>query len=160
MLLTEAIKSTTMLRNYIYTTMALALALAITLRARRAILLLPWTAQHQFNTRNTATGFILHPFVVTRWVRVYSSRSQRTALLSILPKVVGKNFEASEGPPSFMRCETTVGTEKRRPLISVGLHAINYKRGARSEITFFNRRAKRVKFSISIFFPSCSSKLQ
>ena len=125
--------------------MALALALAITLRARRAILSLPRTAQHQFNTRNTATGFISHPFVVARWVRVYSSRSQSTAPLSILPKVVGKNFETSEGPPSFKRCETTVGTEKRRRLISVGLHAINYKRGARSEITFFNRRAKRVK---------------
>ena len=122
--------------------MALALALAITLRARRAILSLPWTAQHQFNTRNTATGFISHPFVVARWVRVYSSRSQSTASLSILTKVVGKNFETS-----FMRCETTVGTVKHRRLISIGLHAINYKRGARSEITFFNRRAKRVKQS-------------
>ena len=129
--------------------MALALALAITLRARRAILSLPWTAQHQFNTRNTATGFISHPFVVARWVCVYSSRSQSTAPLSILPKVVGKNFETSEGPPSFMRCETTVGTEKRRRLISVGLQ-INYKRGARSEITFFNCRAKRVKKEMSV----------
>ena len=72
--------------------MALALALAITLRARRAILSLPWTAQHQFNTRNTATGFISHPFVVARWFRVYSSRSQSTAPLSILPKVVGKKL--------------------------------------------------------------------
>ena len=67
MLLTEAIKSTTMLHNNnIYATMALALVLAITLRARRAILSLPWTAQHQFNTRNTATGFISHPFVEKR----------------------------------------------------------------------------------------------
>ena len=82
---------------------------------------------------------------MARWVRVYFIRSQSTAPLSILPKVVGKNFETSEGPPSFMRCETMVGTEKRRRLISVGLHAINYKLGARSEITFFNRRAKRVK---------------
>ena len=70
--------------------MALALALAITLRARRAILSLPWTAQHQFNTIRTATGFTWHPFVVAQWVRVYSSRSQSTAPLSILPKVVGK----------------------------------------------------------------------
>ena len=38
-----------------------------------------------------------------------------------------------------MRCETTVGTEKRRRLISVGLHAINYKHGAHSEITYFNQ---------------------
>ena len=45
-----------------------------------------------------------------------------------------------------MRCETMVGTKKRRRLISVGLHAINYKRGARSEITFFNRRAKSVNY--------------
>ena len=51
--------------------MTLALALAITLRTRRAILSLPWTAQHQSNTRNTATGFTWHPFVVARWVRVY-----------------------------------------------------------------------------------------
>ena len=54
-----------------YTIMTLALALAITLRTRRAILSLPWTAQHQSNTRNTATGFTWHPFVVARWVRVY-----------------------------------------------------------------------------------------
>ena len=72
--------------------MTLALALAVTLRARRAILSLPWTAQHQFNTRNTATGFISHPFVVALWVRVYCSRSQSTAPLSILPKVVGKKM--------------------------------------------------------------------
>ena len=93
MLLTEAIKSTTLLHNYIY----LALALAITLRARRAILSLPWTAQHQFNTRNTATGFISHPFVVARWVSVYASRSQSTAPLSILPKVVGKTLRLAKG---------------------------------------------------------------
>ena len=43
-----------------------------------------------------------------------------------------------------MLCETTVGTEKRRRLISVSLHAINYKHGAHGEITFFNRRDKRV----------------
>ena len=43
-----------------------------------------------------------------------------------------------------MRCETTVGTDKRRRLISASLHAINYKHGARSEITYFNQRAKRV----------------
>ena len=72
------------------------MALAITLRARRAILSLPWTAQHQFNTRNTATGFISHPFVVARWVRVYSSRSQSTAPLSILPKVVGKSLRLAK----------------------------------------------------------------
>ena len=125
--------------------MALAFALAITLRAHRAILSLPWTAQHQSNTIKTATGFTWHPFVVARWVRIYSSRSQSIAPLSILPKVVGKNFETSEGPPSFMLCETTVGTEKRRRLISVSLHAINYKHGAHGEITFFNRHAKRVK---------------
>ena len=44
-----------------------------------------------------------------------------------------------------MRCETTVGTEKRRRLISVNLHAINYKHGARGEITFFIQSAKSVK---------------
>ena len=49
-----------------------------------------------------------------------------------------------------MRCETTVGTEKRGRLISDGLHAINYRRGARSEITFFNRRAKRVNFTVCV----------
>ena len=84
--------------------MALALALAITLQARRAILSLPWTAQHQFNTRNTATGFISHPFVVARWVRVYSSRSQSTAPFSILPKVVGKKTLRLAKGPSFLSC--------------------------------------------------------
>ena len=44
-----------------------------------------------------------------------------------------------------MRCETTVGTEKRRRLISVSLHAINYKCDACGEITYFNQRTKRVK---------------
>ena len=134
---------------YIYTTMVLALALAITLRARRAILSLPWTAQHQSNTRNTATGFTWHPFVVARWVRVYSSRCQSTALLSILPKVVGKNFETSEGSPYFMRCETKVGTEKRKQLTSVSLRAIIYKFGVRGEIKFFNHYAKRVKCEVT-----------
>ena len=46
-------------------------------------------------------------------------------------------------PPSFMRCETTVGTEKRRRLITVSLNAINYKCGARSEINFFSITAPR-----------------
>ena len=78
----------------------MAPALAITLRARRAILSLPWTAHHQSNIRNTATGFTWHPFVVARLVRVYPRRSQSTAPFSILPKVVGKNLETSEGPPS------------------------------------------------------------
>ena len=108
----------------------------------RAILSLPWTTQHQFNTRNTATSFTWLLFVVAQWVRVYSGRSQSTAPLSILPKVVGKNFETRKGAPSFMRCETVVGTEKRRRLISVSLHAINYKHGARGEFTYFNHRAR------------------
>ena len=44
-----------------------------------------------------------------------------------------------------MRCETTVGTEKRKQLVGVSLNAINYRHGAQGEITYFNRRAKRVK---------------
>ena len=76
--------------------MVLALALAITRRARRAILSLPWTVQHQSNTRNTATGFTWHPFVVARWIRVYSSRCQSTAPLSILPKVVEKTLRLAK----------------------------------------------------------------
>ena len=43
-----------------------------------------------------------------------------------------------------MRCET-VGTEKRKRLVGVSLNTINYKHGARGEITYFNHRAKRVK---------------
>ena len=46
-----------------------------------------------------------------------------------------------------MRCEITVGTEKRKQLVGVSLNAINYKHGARSEITYFNHRAKRVKYN-------------
>ena len=36
-----------------------------------------------------------------------------------------------------MRCETTVGTKKRKRLVGVSLNAINYRHGARGEITFF-----------------------
>ena len=43
-----------------------------------------------------------------------------------------------------MRSETTVGTEKRKRLVGVSLNAINYRHGAHGEITYFNRRAKRV----------------
>ena len=42
-----------------------------------------------------------------------------------------------------MRCETTVGTEKRKRLVGVSLNAINYRHGAHGEITYFNHRAKR-----------------
>ena len=109
--------------------MDLALALAITLRARRAILSLPWTAQHQSNTIKTATGFTWHPFVVARWVRVYSSRSQSIAPLSILPKVVGKNSVKQWWAPR----------NAHGSLASVYTQ-FNYKHGAHGEITFFSRR--------------------
>ena len=49
-----------------------------------------------------------------------------------------------------MRCETMVGTEKCRQLISVNLLAINYKHGICCEITYFNQRAKRVQLKISM----------
>ena len=43
-----------------------------------------------------------------------------------------------------MRCETKVGTEKRKRLIGVSLNAINYRHGTCGEITYFKHRAKRV----------------
>ena len=46
-----------------------------------------------------------------------------------------------------MRCETTVGTEKRKRPVGASLNAINYRDGARGEITYFKHRAKRVKSS-------------
>ena len=49
-----------------------------------------------------------------------------------------------------MRCEITVGTEKCKRLVGVSLNAINYKHGARGEITFFNHRAKRVNIHLSL----------
>ena len=48
-----------------------------------------------------------------------------------------------------MRSETTVGTEKRKRLVGVSLNAINYRHGAHGEITYFNRRAKRVNLLLA-----------
>ena len=44
---------------------------------------------------------------------------------------------------SFMHCETTVGTEKRKQLVAVCLNAINYRHGTRGEITYLKHCAKR-----------------
>ena len=51
-----------------------------------------------------------------------------------------------------MRCETTVGTEKRKRLVGVSLNAIHYRHGARAEITYFNHRAKRVLRLLMVFY--------
>ena len=56
-----------------------------------------------------------------------------------------------------MRCETTVGTEKHKRLVGVSLNTINYKHGARGEITYFNHRAKRVK-GLHIEYTICHVK--